>query len=75
LQTFTNSLTSFLHLPSFAQQYVTRAASTLRNGLKEPAKSQAMKNETFSYNAAIWEAGKPGVKKAVETLSAAGRSV
>ena len=54
------------------EQYVTRAASALRNGLKEPAKSQALKNETFSYNATTWSNGAPGTKTAVETLSKAG---
>jgi hypothetical protein len=54
------------------QQYVTRAATALRNGLKEPAKTQAMKNEAFTYNAAKWESGKAGTKKAVQVLSEAG---
>jgi hypothetical protein len=45
----------------------------MRAGLKEPAKSQAMKNETFSYNAAVWENGATGKKTAVQDLSQAGR--
>ncbi|GFH44793.1 hypothetical protein CTEN210_01267 [Chaetoceros tenuissimus] len=53
-------------------QYVTRAATALRNGLKEPAKSQALKNETFSYNAAAWEAGQSTGKKPVTKLAEAG---
>jgi hypothetical protein len=45
----------------------------MRAGLKEPAKSQAMKNEVFSYNAAVWENGVGGKKSLVQDLSKAGR--
>lgn len=45
----------------------------MRAGLKEPAKSLAMKNETVSYNAAVWENGVPGKKNPVTDLSKAGR--
>ena len=57
----------------FFSQFVTRAASAMRAGLKEPAKSQAMKNEVFSYNAAVWENGVGGKKSLVQDLSKAGR--
>eukprot|EP00592_Proboscia_alata_P002088 CAMPEP_0194376114 /NCGR_PEP_ID=MMETSP0174-20130528/24607_1 /TAXON_ID=216777 /ORGANISM="Proboscia alata, Strain PI-D3" /LENGTH=64 /DNA_ID=CAMNT_0039156675 /DNA_START=71 /DNA_END=265 /DNA_ORIENTATION=- len=43
-------------------QYVSRASSTVRAALKEPAKSKAAKNEVFSFNSSIWEAGKIGPK-------------
>eukprot|EP00979_Chaetoceros_neogracilis_P008279 scaffold1837_cov242-Chaetoceros_neogracile.AAC.6 len=56
-------------------QYVTRAATAVRNGLKEPAKTKALQHETFSYNAASWEAGKIGPKKQVNKLTNAGISV
>lgn len=45
----------------------------MRAGLKEPAKSQAMKNEVFSYSAAVWENGAAGKKTIVKELSQAGR--
>lgn len=54
-------------------QYVTRAATAVRQGLKEPAKTKAMQHESFSYNAAAWEAGKSGKKALVQTLSDAGK--
>jgi hypothetical protein len=52
---------------------VTRAASTVRAGLKEPAKTKAMSNEVFSYNVAKWDGGKSMGKKAVDKLTAAGK--
>ena len=55
-------------------QYVNKAASSIRGALKEPAKRQAMANETFSYNAAAWEGGKIGTKVNVTKLQAAGKS-
>lgn len=54
-------------------QYVTRASSTMRAALKEPAKTKAMGNETFSYNAAKWDAGAPIAKVPISNLSAAGK--
>lgn len=36
----------------------------MRKALKEPAKTKAMANETFSYNSSIWEGGKMGTKTA-----------
>lgn len=41
-----------LHPPFFLPipQFVTRASSTVRAGLKEPAKSKAMAQEHFAYN-------------------------
>jgi hypothetical protein len=53
-------------------QYVTRAATALRQGLKEPAKSKALQQEVFAYNANAWTAGKTGTKKAVKNLADAG---
>eukprot|EP00553_Chaetoceros_curvisetus_P013889 CAMPEP_0204642112 /NCGR_PEP_ID=MMETSP0717-20131115/51511_1 /ASSEMBLY_ACC=CAM_ASM_000666 /TAXON_ID=230516 /ORGANISM="Chaetoceros curvisetus" /LENGTH=45 /DNA_ID= /DNA_START= /DNA_END= /DNA_ORIENTATION= len=44
----------------------------MRAALKEPAKTQAMTNETFAYNAGKWEAGKLTQKNAVDALSKAG---
>ena len=52
---------------------MTRAASTVRAGLKEPAKSKAMSQEVFSYNAAKWEGGKSLGKNAIDKLTAAGK--
>eukprot|EP00568_Trieres_chinensis_P012684 CAMPEP_0183304672 /NCGR_PEP_ID=MMETSP0160_2-20130417/9684_1 /TAXON_ID=2839 ORGANISM="Odontella Sinensis, Strain Grunow 1884" /NCGR_SAMPLE_ID=MMETSP0160_2 /ASSEMBLY_ACC=CAM_ASM_000250 /LENGTH=70 /DNA_ID=CAMNT_0025467767 /DNA_START=93 /DNA_END=305 /DNA_ORIENTATION=- len=54
-------------------QYVTRAASAMRAGLKEPAKSKAMQQEKFAYNQSVWEAGEQGKKALIETLSKAGK--
>lgn len=45
----------------------------MRAALKEPAKTKAMGNETFSYNAAKWEAGVSTAKVPVTNLSAAGK--
>eukprot|EP00550_Attheya_septentrionalis_P009808 CAMPEP_0198283674 /NCGR_PEP_ID=MMETSP1449-20131203/3248_1 /TAXON_ID=420275 /ORGANISM="Attheya septentrionalis, Strain CCMP2084" /LENGTH=72 /DNA_ID=CAMNT_0043980397 /DNA_START=69 /DNA_END=287 /DNA_ORIENTATION=+ len=56
-------------------QYVTKATSTVRMALKEPAKSKAMQQEIFEYNAASWVAGKQGAKTAVTKLAMAGKSV
>lgn len=55
-----------------SEQYVTRAATALRQGLKEPAKSKALQQEVFAYNANAWTAGKTGTKKAVKNLAEAG---
>ena len=68
----------FLHIhlwttfPFYLHQFVTRAASTVRASLKEPAKTKAMANETFSYNAAPWSAGKSQGKTNVSELGKAG---
>eukprot|EP00562_Extubocellulus_spinifer_P009038 CAMPEP_0178495362 /NCGR_PEP_ID=MMETSP0696-20121128/13503_1 /TAXON_ID=265572 /ORGANISM="Extubocellulus spinifer, Strain CCMP396" /LENGTH=70 /DNA_ID=CAMNT_0020123493 /DNA_START=26 /DNA_END=238 /DNA_ORIENTATION=+ len=53
-------------------QFVTRASSTVRAALKEPAKSKAMAQETFSYNSSKWVDGVQGDKVAVDTLGKAG---
>lgn len=50
-------------------QYVNRASSAMRKALKEPAKTKAMANETFSYNSAIWEAGEMGSKSRVASVA------
>ncbi|MCP4746881.1 MAG: hypothetical protein GY874_12200, partial [Desulfobacteraceae bacterium] len=47
--------TSFLH--HHQKQYVTKASSTVRAALKEPAKSKALAQETFSYNKSVWSNG------------------
>eukprot|EP00521_Asterionellopsis_glacialis_P005405 CAMPEP_0195266904 /NCGR_PEP_ID=MMETSP0706-20130129/12282_1 /TAXON_ID=33640 /ORGANISM="Asterionellopsis glacialis, Strain CCMP134" /LENGTH=71 /DNA_ID=CAMNT_0040321573 /DNA_START=27 /DNA_END=242 /DNA_ORIENTATION=+ len=53
-------------------QYVTRASSTLRAALKEPARSKALEQEKFSYNAAKWAAGETSGKTPIDTLKKAG---
>ena len=54
------------------QQFVTRASSTVRAALKEPAKSKAMAQESFTYNSSKWAAGEQGDKVAVSALGKAG---
>ena len=56
----------------FTQQFVTRASSTVRAALKEPAKSKAMAQESFTYNSSKWAAGEQGDKVAVSALGKAG---
>ena len=67
---------SCLHLPPpnflFVPQFVTRASSTVRAGLKEPAKSKAMAQESFKFNTSKWSAGEQGEKVAVDALGKAG---
>jgi len=66
----------FLTLPSFIdphKQYVTKATSCLRAALKEPAKSKAMVQETFSYNKSVWSNGEQGAKKLTDSLAAVGK--
>jgi hypothetical protein len=46
-------------------QYVTKAASTVRAALKEPAKSKAIAQESFSFNKSTWTDGKQGAKTAM----------
>ena len=53
-------------------QFVTRASSTVRAALKEPAKSKAMAQESFAYNASKWSGGAQGDKVAVDALGKAG---
>eukprot|EP00558_Chaetoceros_sp_UNC1202_P003658 CAMPEP_0197234792 /NCGR_PEP_ID=MMETSP1429-20130617/2446_1 /TAXON_ID=49237 /ORGANISM="Chaetoceros sp., Strain UNC1202" /LENGTH=70 /DNA_ID=CAMNT_0042693281 /DNA_START=70 /DNA_END=282 /DNA_ORIENTATION=+ len=53
-------------------QYVTRAATAMRTALKEPAKTKAMANEAFSYNATVWEGGVGSGKKNISKLGDAG---
>ncbi|KAL7490542.1 hypothetical protein ACHAWT_000106 [Skeletonema menzelii] len=54
-------------------QYVTKATSCLRAALKEPAKSKAMTQETFSYNKSVWSNGEQGAKKLTDSLAAVGK--
>ena len=53
-------------------QYVTRATSTLRSALKEPARTKAKANTEFAYNKSFFEAGVQSAKKRVTDLGAAG---
>ena len=43
-------------------QYVTKASSTVRAALKEPAKSKAMTQETYFFNKSTWTNGVQGPK-------------
>eukprot|EP00532_Pseudo-nitzschia_australis_P009330 CAMPEP_0168170094 /NCGR_PEP_ID=MMETSP0139_2-20121125/3990_1 /TAXON_ID=44445 /ORGANISM="Pseudo-nitzschia australis, Strain 10249 10 AB" /LENGTH=71 /DNA_ID=CAMNT_0008087561 /DNA_START=234 /DNA_END=449 /DNA_ORIENTATION=- len=54
-------------------QYVNRAAGAVRSGLKEPMKSKLIAQSEFKYNASVWESGEQGAKKAVSSLSQAGK--
>eukprot|EP00569_Conticribra_weissflogii_P000688 CAMPEP_0171356832 /NCGR_PEP_ID=MMETSP0878-20121228/45929_1 /TAXON_ID=67004 /ORGANISM="Thalassiosira weissflogii, Strain CCMP1336" /LENGTH=70 /DNA_ID=CAMNT_0011862859 /DNA_START=737 /DNA_END=949 /DNA_ORIENTATION=+ len=54
-------------------QYVTKASSTVRAALKEPAKSKAMAQEVFSYNRSQWVDGQQGAKTMVDGLKAVGK--
>eukprot|EP00581_Thalassiosira_minuscula_P006677 CAMPEP_0183702744 /NCGR_PEP_ID=MMETSP0737-20130205/756_1 /TAXON_ID=385413 /ORGANISM="Thalassiosira miniscula, Strain CCMP1093" /LENGTH=70 /DNA_ID=CAMNT_0025929411 /DNA_START=89 /DNA_END=301 /DNA_ORIENTATION=- len=54
-------------------QYVTKASSTVRAALKEPAKSKAMAQEAFSYNRSHWTDGVQGSKTAVDALKSVGK--
>ena len=63
--------TTFSTLPP-TRQFVTRASSTVRAALKEPAKSKAMAQESFTYNSSKWAAGEQGDKVAVSALGKAG---
>jgi hypothetical protein len=60
---------SFHH---YHHQYVNRASSAVRGALKEPARTKAMAQEHFQYNASTWENGTQGVKTAIQSLKAAG---
>ena len=62
----------FLFL-SPSSQYVTRASSTLRAALKEPARSKAMAQEKFGYNASKWSDGMIGEKAKIDALGKAGK--
>ncbi|KAL7465881.1 hypothetical protein ACHAXS_006181 [Conticribra weissflogii] len=53
--------------------YVTKASSTVRAALKEPAKSKAMAQEAFAYNRSHWVDGQQGVKSMVDGLKAVGK--
>eukprot|EP00579_Thalassiosira_antarctica_P004435 CAMPEP_0201881422 /NCGR_PEP_ID=MMETSP0902-20130614/11735_1 /ASSEMBLY_ACC=CAM_ASM_000551 /TAXON_ID=420261 /ORGANISM="Thalassiosira antarctica, Strain CCMP982" /LENGTH=67 /DNA_ID=CAMNT_0048409635 /DNA_START=38 /DNA_END=241 /DNA_ORIENTATION=+ len=46
-------------------QYVSKASSTLRMALKEPAKSKAMAQEQFFFNKSQWTNGVMGEKTAM----------
>jgi hypothetical protein len=48
----------------FFTQYVSKATSTVRGALKEPAKRKALQNEVFTYKQSAWTAGKQGEKMA-----------
>eukprot|EP00587_Corethron_hystrix_P014129 CAMPEP_0113300184 /NCGR_PEP_ID=MMETSP0010_2-20120614/1921_1 /TAXON_ID=216773 ORGANISM="Corethron hystrix, Strain 308" /NCGR_SAMPLE_ID=MMETSP0010_2 /ASSEMBLY_ACC=CAM_ASM_000155 /LENGTH=67 /DNA_ID=CAMNT_0000153569 /DNA_START=116 /DNA_END=319 /DNA_ORIENTATION=+ /assembly_acc=CAM_ASM_000155 len=50
-------------------QFLNRATSTLRASLKEPARSKAAANDSYSYSRNVWEAGKPTQKAIVESIS------
>ncbi|GAX22503.1 hypothetical protein FisN_14Hh125 [Fistulifera solaris] len=54
-------------------QYINKAAGTMRSVLKEPAKTRAMAQEAYGYNAAVWEAGKQGPKLPVANIQQAGK--
>eukprot|EP00585_Thalassiosira_rotula_P005993 CAMPEP_0196134832 /NCGR_PEP_ID=MMETSP0910-20130528/3648_1 /TAXON_ID=49265 /ORGANISM="Thalassiosira rotula, Strain GSO102" /LENGTH=70 /DNA_ID=CAMNT_0041394863 /DNA_START=52 /DNA_END=264 /DNA_ORIENTATION=+ len=54
-------------------QYVTKASSTVRAALKEPAKSKAMTQEAFSYNRSTWTGGEQGAKTLVNNLKSVGK--
>lgn len=54
-------------------QYINKAAGTMRSVLKEPAKTRAMAQEAYSYNASVWEAGKMGPKVPVGNIQQAGK--
>jgi hypothetical protein len=54
-------------LSPFYLQYVSKSASTIRAGMKEPAKRKAMAQETFAYNRAVWKGGEQGPKIEVGT--------
>lgn len=71
---FVLSLTlSTIHSPQHQKQYVTKASSCLRAALKEPAKSKALAQESFSYNKSIWANGEQGVKTLTDSLAAVGK--
>eukprot|EP00545_Synedropsis_sp_CCMP1620_P006431 CAMPEP_0119005958 /NCGR_PEP_ID=MMETSP1176-20130426/2028_1 /TAXON_ID=265551 /ORGANISM="Synedropsis recta cf, Strain CCMP1620" /LENGTH=71 /DNA_ID=CAMNT_0006957823 /DNA_START=94 /DNA_END=309 /DNA_ORIENTATION=+ len=60
--------TSFWRIAGMSYlQYVGKSASTIRAGLKEPAKRKAMAQETFAYNRAIWKGGEQSAKEEVGT--------
>jgi len=63
----------FIVYPSPSDQYVTKASSTVRAALKEPAKSKAMAQESFSYNRSVWSGGNQGAKKLTDSLAAVGK--
>ncbi|KAL9189870.1 hypothetical protein ACHAXT_009545 [Thalassiosira profunda] len=54
-------------------QYVTKASSTVRAALKEPAKSKAMAQEAFGYNRSHWTGGEQGGKTKVDALKSVGK--
>ena len=61
------------HFSVSSLQYVNKAATCMRGALKEPAKTKAMAQEAFQYNAASWEGGVMGAKSPVTSLGAAGK--
>ena len=53
---------------------MNKAATTMRAGLKEPAKVKAMAQESFKFNSSLWTEGEQGAKSAVDSLKVAGKS-
>jgi hypothetical protein len=54
-------------------QYVTKASSTVRAALKEPAKSKALAQEGFVFNRSHWTNGKQGEKSLIDGLNKVGK--
>lgn len=54
-------------------QYVSKASSTLRAALREPARSKAAAQESFAYNRATYAKGVPSQKVKVDQLDAVGK--
>jgi hypothetical protein len=52
---------------------VTKASSTVRAALKEPAKSKAMAQEGFVFNRSHWTNGKQGEKSLIDGLKKVGK--
>ena len=59
--------------PPLLIQYVSKASSTLRAALREPARSKAAAQETFGYNRSQWADGKQGAKTLVDSLGSVGK--
>lgn len=54
-------------LITFHTQFLNRSATAVRSVLKEPAKRQAMAQETFSYKSSAWKEGVQGPKTPMGT--------
>eukprot|EP00542_Grammatophora_oceanica_P015279 CAMPEP_0194045888 /NCGR_PEP_ID=MMETSP0009_2-20130614/18713_1 /TAXON_ID=210454 /ORGANISM="Grammatophora oceanica, Strain CCMP 410" /LENGTH=65 /DNA_ID=CAMNT_0038690925 /DNA_START=52 /DNA_END=249 /DNA_ORIENTATION=+ len=60
--------TSFWRIAGMSYlQYVAKASSTIRAGLKEPAKRKAMEQEKYFFNSSTWEGGVQSSKTPVGT--------